>query len=167
MLMSPLYLIATTLETANIDLVQQIETIDNRLNSPPPPNPTLEALRTRYDRMQDDAEALTTRNEQLAASYFNWATIMRSLQDFDPAQMQLLAFTQTDTTLSITGRASDELLVTAYVDRLRASENFRSVTIQSITLRTERTAGAEAGEQKYTEFTISVEIKIGQSINGS
>ncbi|MCB8942974.1 MAG: PilN domain-containing protein [Ardenticatenaceae bacterium] len=133
-LLLPLYLIFTTINSDAVRLEAELSNIQLASASEPTADPTTEALQAELTQVQEQFNQINAIQASLDTTNVNWPAVVAALQEFDPARQHLTSLTQTENRLTITGEAADDALVIAYAQRLEASGLFNRVVVQSITL---------------------------------
>lgn len=132
--LAPLYLIATTLRSENQALNQELENIQAALADEPEAGPEVEALRGDMARVQEQIQVMEAVQTNLSAGHIDWPQVLPIVTNYDESIMDLVAVSQTDNRLSLTGRAIDADVPIAYANMLEESGAFNRVIVQSITL---------------------------------
>jgi len=168
----PLYLVSSAIQEQTEPLRHQLATLEAQLTATPAPNAEEERLRAELLTLNQQIRALEVVTTELAASQINWPEIMAVIADYDPALMQITELTQTESQLSLSGRANVESVVTAYADFLRDSEYFTHVAVQSLRLMTLPTATpvrrgeptpapVEPVNSRVVEFVVVITLRMG------
>jgi uncharacterized protein with GYD domain len=166
----PLYLLSATVKEDNANLEAELTAIQGTLQSPEQIAPEEQALTDTLLHVREQIIELEAVRTDVLSEHIDWPAVMLVIGDYDPMQMQVSGIAQTDFRVALSGQADDEAVVTAYLQRLRESGQFATVTIQAISLRPLPTPTltpgnppglpSDSGRQSVVEFTISLELKV-------
>lgn len=177
LLFLPLYLMSTTIQQDNESLTVTLESVYLSLTATPVPNVEEVALRDKYIKLQNSVIELENLNTSLEAAHIGWPQIMSQINGYDGYRIKLSSITQSGYQIVIIGEANDETDVNTYVEKLRLSELFNSVSIRAVMLKsiqptpTSKTSAAKnapagdltASAIKYVEFTLMIDIRRDES----
>ncbi len=167
-LLLPLFLISTTIKSANLALENQLAEIQATLVSTPKQKAGDQALKDKLLQIVKQTSVLEAAQPTLVSGHIDWLGVVNTIAAYDPEQITLVGLSQPDNRLVLTGQADDESTVMIYAQILRDSSQFKRVIVQSITLKAPPTAAAAVGKAagnlpeavtKPAEFTISLELK--------
>jgi len=134
LLFLPLYLIANTIQEDIEELEAQAILLQSTLASTLAAPPQEQQLAQELADLQAQAGQIEALLPVLANQDTTWPAVMAAIDDYSPAQLELLGVSQTDRQLIIRGRAVDDGAVDDYARRLETSGQFNSVVVQSIAL---------------------------------
>ncbi len=160
-----LTLVSQTIRDTVIPMATEVEAMHATLTAAPQPLPAREEIGKDMLLFSGNARALNSLTGTLTASHITWPDIINLLSDYDASQVFLTAIAQQPNgQVVVSGQAIDENVVINYTDRLRQSDQFSSVVVQSITLKssggrnTGRSGGQFPGRDQYAEFVFSVTL---------
>lgn len=141
MLFLSLFLLRQSLSEQVIDTQTVISTLQPSIDNPEI-SPELQALNDELLRLRGQLITLDNVTIDLQAQNINWAGLMQTLGNYDPAYIQLLEIQLVERLLQVSGYAQDEGSVIVYERELQASEWFVDVNIQTIQRRDDDIATA-------------------------
>lgn len=173
MLLMPLYLVGNTIKEDNLRLEEELVALKTTLESPVQMKPEARAFSEDLTALQSQINALTPLESNLTSTHMNWPVIMATISQYDLGRMRINTLVESDHAIMITGCAENQEVVMAYSNRLRDSNQFDRVTIQSIESKVLPTptpvpegATADAGNPywpKCAAFTIALALKPEQT----
>lgn len=128
----PLLLVGNTIRNDAARLDADFNLVVDQINAVPTPNAEIDALNAELTAIVSQTQQLQGINQQLSLFRPNWPAIMDVIGAFDPAQIQLQSLTQANNRLTLTGRALNDVAISAYVAWLEQSPLFARVIRQSI-----------------------------------
>lgn len=159
-----LTLVSQTIQDTTIPMATEVEMMRATLTAAPQPLPAREEIGADMVQFMSNASVLTSLTGTLTADHVTWPDVINRLSDYNAQQVFLTAIAeQPDGTIVVSGQAINEQVVIDYTDRLRQSDRFSSVVVQSITLKSVNTQGGSGGAQfpglpQYAEFVFSVTL---------
>lgn len=132
----PLYFVASTIRTTNVQLKADLESVQATLSSTPPVDPRLDSLSGTLAAVQAQSNALQSIGSTLEGLHVNWPQIMAIISSYNPDQISIDSVMQSEKTITISGVANEESVVMAYAEMLRESGLFDPVAVEAISLRT-------------------------------
>jgi hypothetical protein len=131
----PLYAVSTTVKSAQAELQAEFDSMTVKLSATPPVDPTREALLSGLNTVLEQNKMLGSVSATLVAFHIQWPQVMAAISAFDPAQMHITSIAQDNANIILNGQANAELVVMAYTDLLRLSDQFEEVQVQSLSSR--------------------------------
>ncbi|MCL4393796.1 MAG: PilN domain-containing protein, partial [Chloroflexi bacterium] len=128
----PLYLFSMSVNEDTKGLTTDLGFIRTSLTQVPTPAPAVEKLLTPLAQSQAQLSQVNALRPTIAAPRPNWPAVMAAIGNYNPDQITLTAISRTQTTLSISGRAAQDSVLSAYVQALEQSGQFSQVVVQSI-----------------------------------
>lgn len=162
LLLITLTLVSQTITDTVIPMATEVEDMRATLTAAPQPLPAREEIGKDMLLFSGNANALNSLNGTLTAGHVTWPNVINLLSDYDASQVFLTAIAQQPNgQIVVSGQAIDEDVVINYTDRLRQSDRFSNVVVQSITLKSSggaRGGGQFPGRNQYAEFVFSVTL---------
>lgn len=134
-LMAALYLLSMSLQVETVRLQSAQQQVQATLQVTPRANPTDEALQTQLIEVQMQAAALENLVPTMTSQHVNWSDVMMAVGSAISPELTVTQLGQVENHLTITGYAIDESRVMGYAIMLQASQQFETVTIQSLRLQ--------------------------------
>ena len=161
-----LFLVSETIQETTIPMATEVEILRATLTAVPQPLPAREQISAAMIQFETNASALNSMSATLTAQHITWPEVINRLADYDAAQVYLTGIAQQPTgQIVVSGQAINEAVVINYTDRLRQSDRFSSVVVQSITLKSNidnrgvsRTDSTFPGRDQYADFVFSVTL---------
>lgn len=153
-------LVTSSVQERNATLQAELTSLEEQVAVTPEPDPQEEALTEQLSQVRSQVNILNTVGNTLTSGYVDWRGAAAQISAYDGTQIAMTGLVQTDNRLVITGRAKDEHSVIDYVHHLETYPNFERIIVQSISLKT---ITENEIEYKLAEFSIMVELQVGQS----
>ena len=161
-----LFLVSQTIQETTIPLATEVEVLRTTLTAVPQPLPAREEINSAMLRFASNAAVLSGLTGTLTAQHITWPEVINRLADYDGSQVYLTGIAQQPTgQIVVSGQAINESVVINYTDRLRQSDQFTSVVVQSITLKSNldnrgapKGDSAFPGRDQYSDFVFSVTL---------
>ena len=169
MMLLPMYLVSTTVKDDNLRLATEMVDLQATIQGPAPVKPETKKLTDSLSALQSQLNVLSPLNTNLSQNHINYPTLMATISHYDQGRMIVNSVSETDKIILISGEAENEEVVMSYSTRLRDSEQFQDVTIQSIVSKVLPTATpmpegvtADPGGPRWSksaQFVISLALK--------
>lgn len=163
-----LYLVSVTVTQSMLQAQTALEEIQATLNSVVEKPPEIDEMSTTLIGIEQQRQVLAELKTTLVPDDLSWPTIVGLLADYNPSLLAVKSVVMNGNEIVVSGQALDEGAVIAYADRLRASNRFGRVVVQSITLRpgmadtSSNRRSASSSEppfitgERFAEFVVSV-----------
>ncbi len=163
----PLYLISVTIEERTLAMATEEADLQATLIATPAPDPLEETLRSEFIDLQNLINTLASLNQTLDTAHINWPYVMSAVGRYNPAQLNINSLSQTERVITLTGQATLESIVLAYVETLKETGPFETVLIESIHLASPAADQEDADEvqaQQPVGFTLVIELKASTDV---
>lgn len=130
----PLFVGASTIESAVAPLATESDILQATITAPPPAPLQEQTLTANLLSLRSRLAALENIPATLVAEHIDWPAIMASVLSYDTNRIRLLSFNQENTHLTLQGKGLEESAVLEYVTTLQNMSYFSGVHVQSITL---------------------------------
>ena len=156
-----LNLVSATIRDTSAPLATALVQLQATLTAAPQPLPARDQIAAAMILMRQNAVALNSLTGTLTAQHITWPDVLNLLADYDASQVYLSGLAQSGMRIVVTGQAADENVVINYTDRLRQSNRFSSVVVQSITLKGSsggRGSSPFPGRDQYADFMFTIDL---------
>lgn len=163
----PLYLISVTIEERTLAMATEEADLQATLIATPAPDPQEETLRSEFIDLQNLINTLANLNQTLDTAHIDWPYVMSAVGRYNPAQLNINSLSQTERVITLTGQATLESVVLAYVETLKETGPFETVLIESIQLAPSAADQEDAGDihtQQPVGFTLVIELKASTDV---
>lgn len=127
----PLFLLTIAVSEDAKNMNADLGFVRTSLTQVPTPIPAIQKLMTPIAQTQGQINQFNAVYPTLTAPRANWSSIMGTVGKYDPNQISLAAITRTANSLTITGNAINDSVVSAYAHALEESNVFSRVVVQS------------------------------------
>lgn len=131
-LILPLWLVSASMRGGAASLETEVQSVQGDLARVSTPLPEVQELMNKLDQIQQSGSELEEAQATLAAERPDWPAVMAAIGNYNPDELSLDSLAQTNSQITLNGRAIDRSVVMAYADDLQASDLFSSVDVQSI-----------------------------------
>ena len=128
----PLYLFSVSVTEDTKGISTDLGFMRTSLTQVPTPVPAVQKLLTPLAQAQGQLTQLNAVMPTISAFRPDWPALMTAIGDYDPSHLTLTTITRTANSLTIIGRANDDVAITSFAHGLEQSGLFSRVTIQSI-----------------------------------
>jgi Tfp pilus assembly protein PilN len=131
-LLAPLYLASATIRSDITRLEADLQAAHEALTGEETPEPEVQELMNDLAQVQGSVDEIEGAYSGVAAGHANWPAIIAAIGNYNPSQLALTSITQSDSQITLNGRAINDATVIAYSRALEESNLFSRVVVQSV-----------------------------------
>ncbi|MBI5033779.1 MAG: PilN domain-containing protein [Chloroflexi bacterium] len=127
----PLFLLTTAVNEDVKGMNTDLGFVRTSLTQVPTPIPAIQKYMTPIAQTQGQINQFNVVYPTLTSPRADWSLVMTAIGKYDPTQISLVAISRTATSVTITGNAINDNVITAYAQSLEQSNVFSRVVVQS------------------------------------